>query len=351
MALESLLQRMKTNGRWSLAVLWLAATLGAVGAADHKAIVTADQVNVRGQARLNSEVVTQLREGESVLVFEEIPVKNPQAGEPAVWARIQLPTNTPVWVFAPYIEPGRGVVNVSRLNLRAGPGENYSVLGRIERGTAVKEIRVEKNWMEIEAPEGTYAFVAANFLQRMPAEIASTGSERQPGTQPEAQTGIASELDPGTPTTSPAEPAATEVAATTAPGDDTPVTTQPVEIEQAPAAPVDPTTTATAPVTATTPSTTLPTGPATELEPEPETRRIVSREGRVIISRSIQAPTDYALESLDTRRTINYLHSEDLGVNLKVYAGRKVIVTGEELMDQRWTRTPIVEVESIRLVP
>jgi hypothetical protein len=86
-------------------------------------------------------------------------------------------------------------------------------------------------------------------------------------------------------------------------------------------------------------------------EPAADTRRIVSREGRVIISRSIQAPTDYALESLDTRRTINYLHSEDLGVSLKVYAGRKVIVTGEELLDKRWSWTPIIEVESIRLVP
>jgi hypothetical protein len=71
----------------------------------------------------------------------------------------------------------------------------------------------------------------------------------------------------------------------------------------------------------------------------------------VIGSRRIQAPTDYSLEGLDTHRTINFLHSEELGLNLKSFGGRKVIVTGEELIDPRWTNTPIIEVESIRLLP
>jgi uncharacterized protein YgiM (DUF1202 family) len=336
---------MNTHGRWSLAVLLVTATLGAAGATDQKAITTADRVNVRGQATLNSEIVTQLREGEEVVVLEEIPVRNPQAGEPAVWARIQLPASTPVWVFAPYIDSSGGVVNVSRLNLRAGPGENYSVLGRIERGVVVKQIRVEKNWMEIEAPDSAHAYVAANFLKRLPAEDTTPGT----ATQPVAESAPPTTTPAQTPGTDVASPATTEAAAPVEATPETAATTQPVEIEPAPAAPVDQAATSVAPETGTTPPTTLPAEEATV--PEVLPRRVVSREGRVIISRSIQAPTDYALESLDTRRTINYLHSEDLGVNLKVYAGRKVIVTGEELMDQRWTRTPIVEVESIRLVP
>ena len=254
---------MKTLGRWILAVGWLAVTLGAAGAADHRAIVTADQVNVRGQARLNSEVVTQLREGEEVMVIEEIPVKNPQAGEPAVWARIQLPANTPVWVFAPYVESGNGVVKVSRLNLRAGPGENYSVLGRVERGAVVKEIRVEKNWMEIEAPQGAHAYIAASFLKpvtAVTAATASTPSAAQPVAQPAAEPAAQPGAEPATAATSPSESASTEVAATatapTAPVDEAPSTTQALESETAPAAPIDPTAAAATP-SATPPS---PTG-------------------------------------------------------------------------------------------
>jgi uncharacterized protein YgiM (DUF1202 family) len=324
-----------------LAVLLVTATLGAAGAAEHKAIVTADRVNVRGQATLNSEIVTQLREGEEVVVIKEIPVKNPQAGEPPVWMRIQLPANTPVWVFAPYVEPNTSAVNVSRLNLRAGPGENYSVLGRVERGTAVKSIRVEKNWMEIEAPREAHAFVASNFLKIMPTDTTAPSV----ATTPAAET----QSTPPATATTPADTTAPDLATTT-PAETVPVISQPIEIEPAPVAAVDPTTPSDA-TQGDTATTTTPTVETVASETETPPRRVVSREGRVIISRSIQAPTDYALESLDTRRTINYLHSEDLGVNLKVYAGRKVIVEGEELLDKRWSRTPIVEVERIRLVP
>jgi hypothetical protein len=105
------------------------------------------------------------------------------------------------------------------------------------------------------------------------------------------------------------------------------------------------------PLPATPPALPLIAPPALEPEPEPPPKRVVSREGTVILSRSIQAPTDYALESRETRRMINYLHSEQLGLKLKNYAGRKVIVTGEELVDQRWANTPILEVETIHLVP
>ena len=97
-------------------------------------------------------------------VVEEVTPKKRKRGEPAKWAKIQLPSNTPVWVFAPYIETTNHTVNTKRLNLRAGPGEKYSVIGRIDRGTPVKEIRTDGQWMEIEAPAKAYAFVAAQFL-------------------------------------------------------------------------------------------------------------------------------------------------------------------------------------------
>jgi hypothetical protein len=82
----------------------------------------------------------------------------------------------------------------------------------------------------------------------------------------------------------------------------------------------------------------------------PPPKRVVSREGTVIVSRSIQAPTAFALENRESRRTVNYLHSESDDINLKKFAGKKVVVSGEELIDQRWINTPIIEVESIQVV-
>jgi len=305
---------MKTNRRatwvFSVAVglvFWTAR-------AEQAAVVKKDRVNVRAQATPRSEVITQLKKGETVMVLEEITLKKRKRGEPASWARIQLPSNTPVWVYAPYIETTNHTVNIKRLNLRAGPGENFSVIGRLDRGTQVKEIRTDGQWLEIEAPPNAYAFVAADLLEKT-------------GAPAPAATDIAANANTNAAV---AQPAAT---------------VENVKPETAPAVALEP---------APTPAPPVPQ-PAPPSHPEPaETqlpKRVVSREGTVVVSRSIQAPTSYALESRESRRTVNYLHSESDDINLKKFAGKKVIVTGEELIDQRWVNTPIIEVESIQVLP
>jgi len=309
---------MKRKQQWvwavGLAFGWLAVSAGA----EESAVVKGDRVRVRGQATLKSEVITLLKKGETVTVLEAIAARKPKRGEPANWARIQLPPNTPVWVYAPYIETTNNTVNIKRLNLRAGPGERFSIIGRIERGTPVKQIRTTDNWMEIEAPGNAFAFVAAEMLEKLTAPA-----------QPQ--------LAANTTKPAPAQPAPTveTVKTETAPA----VATEPVP------APAEPAPTVTPP-------------PGLAAQPVPTTaveavapKRVVSREGTVIVSRSIQAPTSYALEHRESHRTVNYLHSESEDIDLKRFAGKKVIVMGEELIDQRWVNTPIIEVESIRLLP
>lgn len=309
---------MKQRLAWAVSIVSGLAVFAA--SAEQTAVVKKNRVNVRGHASQKSEVVTQLKKGETVTVLEEIEVKKPKRGEPARWARIQLPSNTPVWVFAPYIETANKTVNIKRLNVRAGPGENFSILSRLERGAPVKEIRVVENWMEIQAPANASAFVAADLLE----------IQAPPATPPLAQAAPTPEPAPTTVenvTTEPKPAPVVDATAVPAPAPALPATTTP-----ATATPAEPVAAPTA---------------VTESAP----RRVVSREGLVIVSRSIQAPTSYGLENPELRRTINYLHSEDETLKLKNFAGRKVIVTGEELIDQRWVNTPIIEVESIRLVP
>src|SRR5687768_335771 len=100
-------------------------------AAEENAIVAEGKINVRGQPSLIGEVVTQLEQGNQVTVLERITNSTPRTpGEPTNWAEIKLRPNTPVWVFAPFVKDG--AVAVSRLNVRGGRGENYSVLGRLD---------------------------------------------------------------------------------------------------------------------------------------------------------------------------------------------------------------------------
>lgn len=283
------------------------------------ATVTGDNVNVRGKAAFVGEIIARLKKGDSVKVIEQVIREKPKADEPSQWAKIGYPAGANVWVHASYIDATNKVVLPKRLNVRAGAGENYSIVGLIERGAPVKEISTKGNWLEIEAPADAYAFVAARYL-------------KQEG--PAAAVPRIVSIAPPVP-----EPTTTTIAA-------------PPPIAPPP----------TVPPTATTPTTTTPTEPpgitpapdlANAAPPpaeEPLPPRIVSHEGVVKHTVSIQAPTKYALVSPDTGRTINYLYTTSTNLDLSYYKGLRIIVTGEEGLDRRWQNTPIITIQRIQVV-
>jgi hypothetical protein len=304
-----------------------------------EAVVTEGRINVRGQPSLIGEVVTQLQKGDKVQVLERIKNEKPKPGDPDTWAKIKLPENTPVWVFSPFVKDG--VVSASKLNLRAGPGENYSVVGRLEKGAAVKSIRTIEEWMEIEAPTDAFAFVDASLIKSSGGEIAAT-------------TTVAAVTPPTIAATTPVPrsetPSPATNVATATPTETAPPTTISTTAETPP--PVVATPPATA---ATTPPVSQPlpqVAPAvpTKAESAPG-KRLVRREGIIRATKSIQAPTWYELIHPQTKVTIGYLHGEKLGVNLKEHRGQKVVVSGEEAIDPRWPNTPILELETLDVVP
>jgi uncharacterized protein YgiM (DUF1202 family) len=138
-------------------------------------------VNVRGQAGLKGDVVAHLVKGDAVTVLSQINLNKHKAGEPAQWAEIVLPTSAHVWVRTLFIDETNKTVLPKKLNLRAGPSENYNVLGVIERGTQVSEVKTKDDWMEIDAPTNTHAFVAAMYLkQATPAAPETPAVETPP---------------------------------------------------------------------------------------------------------------------------------------------------------------------------
>ena len=120
--------------------------------------VTHDRVNVRGGPSVNSEVIIHLQKDEQVAVVEIVRTNSAAVGENGDWAKIRLPSDTPVWVYAPFVDAKGRVVRSERLNVRAGPGLNFSILGSLAKGAPISSIRTLDDWMEIEAPTNTFAF-------------------------------------------------------------------------------------------------------------------------------------------------------------------------------------------------
>ncbi len=285
------------------------------------ATVEANHVNVRGQPTLKSEVLTRLNKGQPVTVFEEITRNNSLADEPSAWAKIALPTNTHAWVNSSFIDPTNKTVIPRKLNLRSGPGENYSIIGQLLRGEEVAELGAKGPWTEIQPPTNAYAFVAAQFLKQeapgtasAPAEVAST-TPAEPSTVTEPPAMAAAPTEP--PTTLPSTNAPTEPSAT--------ATNAPTELG----------------------STNAPAAPVAE---EPPPKRVVEREGLVRGTGSIQAPTHFGLYNLQNGRLIDYLYTPSPNLDLRRYKGLHIIVTGEEGLEERWGNTPVITIQKIQVL-
>lgn len=305
------------------------------------AVVTGHTINVRGRASLRGEVISKLKAGDAVTVIESIAVEKPKPGEPAQWAKIAFPTNAQAWVFAEYVDPTNKTVLPPRLNLRAGPSENYSVIGTLSRGEPVNEVLVKANWMQIVPPTNAFAFVAAELLKQEAPEA--------PAAPPPAVT---------TPTPLPTTP---EVAAAPT---QTNVVTAPVAIAAPPAdtnltavttnipptLPPAPETTNTVAPPVTPPVATTPSEPSAPVVELPPAKRIVEREGIVRGTWSIQAPSPVELANPDTGQTMDYLYTPSTQVNLKRYKGLRVRVTGEEGLDSRWKNVPVLTIQKIQVL-
>ncbi len=391
------------------AALWL--SVAGAFAAD-EAVVKAPRINLRGQPTTGSEVVTQLKQGEKITVLEEIVHPKPAKGEPAKWLRVALPSNTPVWVSTHFLT--NGAVAVPRLNIRSGPGENFSVIGRIPKGTVLKELRRNGDWLEVEAPAAAFAYIAADLVVRNAAapELPPPASPSQLAatkTTPKASDKSGKQMAKATPKVPPI--AAPDTKPALEPVEVNPIAPAPVALPPGIAATksVAPPAAVLAPPVAVAvanpkpePVNVSPPAALTEnvppqadaylstgrykVEPEPvrgaggwfknlfsrkpaEAKpvsppaaakpvidegplplRVVTREGIVARSWNIQTPSNWALQDADSGRVINYLWATSTNLPWATLKGRTILVTGEEALDVRWPNTPVLKVETLKTV-
>ena len=144
-------------GSWASPSLW----------ALQSAVVRGESVNVRGQASLAGEVLVQLNQGDIIQMVDKIVAVGAKAGAPSRWAQIQLPPSVPVYVHASFLDGD--TVAATRLNIRGGAGENYSVLGSLQRGDKIHSLGKQGGWVRIRPTPETYAFVAADYVVKAPS--------------------------------------------------------------------------------------------------------------------------------------------------------------------------------------
>jgi uncharacterized protein YgiM (DUF1202 family) len=274
------------------------------------ATVASPNLNLRGQAGLKGEVVGHVKAGDTVTVIAQINLDKHAADEPAQWAKILLPSGTKVWVNSKFVDATTKTVSAKKLNLRAGPGENFSVLGMIEKGTSVNELTAKGDWAQIETPTNSFAFVAAMYLKQEPAPVT-------PAPAPVETAPVVATAPPTTSTVPEAQP----------------IVTQPVAPASQPAIAVVDT-----------------NASAANVDTNPPPPRVSTHEGYVRPSVSLVAPTYYELYDWDSGKAINYLYTTSTNLDISRYNGYLVMVTGEEAMSARWNDTPVLTIQKIYVV-
>jgi len=333
-------------------------------------VIKLDSLLVRSQPAFAGDILAHVQKGQSVTVLEQIALAKPKLNEPTNWARIVLPTNAAVWVFADYIDTNSMTVSARRLNVRGGPDDVHDVVARLEKGAPIKEVRRQPGWIQIEPPTNAYGWVASDYLTMPPptAPLPAAVAAAEPAVPaPAAAAPVAA-----APVTN--EPVAA-APATNAPVAAAPVTPEPVAL---PATNSTPATTNATPATAAAPpivapepvATTPPAAPTNaappaavpaEAAPPPAAApaiasvdikpRLATREGYVRKALNVQAPADFELRDINSGALIEYLQPDAKDMNFKKYTGTRVSVTGPEWLDRRWPKTPILRVQTVDLMP
>jgi uncharacterized protein YgiM (DUF1202 family) len=359
--------------------------------------VKQDSLNVRSKPAFAGDIITHVHKGQSVTVLEQISLAKPGPNEPTNWARIALPTNAAVWVFAKYIDTNSMTVSARRLNVRSRPDDARDSVAILEKGAPVKEIRKIPDWIQIEPPTNAYGWVAADFLTLQPAAApppatvavveppaappAVTPPVTPPATAPVTPPPAVVTVVPDQPVV-PAATNSTPVAATPPPATPAaapivapePVATPPPDAQTGPTPPRPPTRpmpsqSAARPMQPQIPSRPVPAEPPgkptpskTPTPPVPAAGffeitgvdakpRIEAREGVLRKTINVQAPADYELLDIDSKQVIEYLKADPKDKTFRAYIGHRVAVTGPEWLDRRWPKTPILQIQTIDFMP
>jgi uncharacterized protein YgiM (DUF1202 family) len=132
--------------------------------------VNANNINVRTDATVGTEVICILAKGELIEVVREV----------YDWYKIRLPLKAPAYIKKNLLEcnnvnadlaSGSGKclsakVIKDRVNIRLGPTESAWILGKVDKATVVNVVADEGDWYKIQPVYQSYGWVNKKFVDK-----------------------------------------------------------------------------------------------------------------------------------------------------------------------------------------
>ncbi len=157
------------------ACLWLVLGMLAVGwagpapAGAVKIKVLKNKVNLRAKPLPTAEVVGQ------VATTDVLTAKTMDSQ----WAEVVPPTNVDLWILGDYVKDG-SIQSRQKVNVRAGPGMNFAIVGQLGPGDRVTPRGMMTEWVKIVPPESCSLWIARPLVEVVvdkPAKTAPAKAE------------------------------------------------------------------------------------------------------------------------------------------------------------------------------
>jgi len=140
---------------------------------EYTGIVTADSVNLRSGPGINFEILRKLDKDTLILVL----------GKKGKWLKIKLPRNSKAFVFKKFLKLGtekNAIISGNRVNIRAGDGQNFNVIGQLNNNDKVEVLESKGEWVRIYPDKNCYAWINESYVKyHGHAEIYTKAQKRQ----------------------------------------------------------------------------------------------------------------------------------------------------------------------------
>ncbi|MFH1063236.1 MAG: SH3 domain-containing protein [Candidatus Omnitrophota bacterium] len=128
-------------------------------------IINDNSVNIRSGPGVNFEILRKMDKDELVLVL----------GNELDWYKLKLPRNSKAYIHNQFIKMGDtnyGYINTDRVNVRAGKGTNFNVIGQLNANDLVEVIDQDNEWAQIFTDINCFAWAHKDFVNNHgPASI------------------------------------------------------------------------------------------------------------------------------------------------------------------------------------
>lgn len=137
--------------------------------------VNSNNINVRSDSTISSEVICNINNGQYVEVISEL----------YKWYKIRLPKTAPSFIkkdLVVLLDDKTAKTLKDNVNIRLGPSESSAILGKVSKNEVVNVLEVKGDWYRIEPINDSFGWIHKKFVDKLTEEdiklIQKTKEER-----------------------------------------------------------------------------------------------------------------------------------------------------------------------------